>query len=197
MEVFIHDGQLFHLAAQQQGLGFLQGDALGSGDEVLLGHHLADGDIEAGHELEVAVGDDAHQLAVGIADGNAADMELAHQTVGIADEMLRGEEKGIIDDAVFAALDPIDLIGLLADRHILMDDAEATFPGHGDGHAAFGDGIHGGADERGIEVDIPGQAGADIDIGGQHIAVGRHHQDVIEGECLRQKFGIVIGIQHQ
>ena len=78
-----------------------------------------------------------------------------------------------------------------------MDDAEAAFPGHGDGHAAFGDGIHGGADERGIEVDIPGQAGTDIDIGGQHIAVGRHHQDVIEGECLRQKFGIVIGIQHQ
>ena len=197
MEVFIHDGQLFHLAAQQQGLGFLQGDALGGGDEMFLGHHLADGDIEAGHELEVAVGDDAHQLAVGIADGNAADMELAHQPVGIADEMLRGEEKGIIDDTVFAALDPIDLIGLLADGHILMDDAEAAFPGHGDGHAAFGDGIHGGADERGIEVDIPGQAGTDIDIGGQHIAVGRHHQDVIEGECLRQKFGIVIGIQHQ
>ena len=197
VEVFIHDGQLFHLAAQQQGLGFLQGDALGSGDEVLLGHHLADGDIEAGHELEVAVGDDAHQLAVGIADGNAADVELAHQPVGIADEMLRGEEKGIIDDAVFAALDPVDLIGLLADGHILMNDAEAAFPGHGDGHAAFGDGIHGGADERGIEVDIPGQAGTDIDIGGQHIAVGRHHQDVIEGECLRQKFGIVIGIQHQ
>ena len=96
-----------------------------------------------------------------------------------------------------ATTDPIDLIGLLADGHILMDDAEAAFPGHGDGHAAFGDGIHGGADERGIEVDIPGQAGADIDIGGQHIAVGRHHQDVIEGECLRQKFGIVIGIQHQ
>lgn len=129
MEVFIHDGQLFHLAAQQQGLGFLQGDALGSGDEVLLGHHLADGDIEAGHELEVAVGDDAHQLAVGIADGNAADVELAHQPVGIADEMLRGEEKGIIDDAVFAALDPIDLIGLLAVGIFLWMTPRPAFPG--------------------------------------------------------------------
>ena len=197
MEVFIHNGQLFHLAAQQQRLGFLQSDALRGGNEVIFGHHFPDGDIEAGHELEVAVGDDAHQLAIGIADGDAADMELAHQAVGIADEVFRREEKGIIDDTVFAALDAIHLIGLLANGHILMNDADAALPGHGDGHAAFGNGIHGGTDERSIEVNIPGQTGAHIDIGGQHCAVGRYHQDIIEGESLRQELGVVIGIQHQ
>ena len=196
-EVLIHDGQLFHLTAQQQRLGFLQRDALRGGDEMILGHHLADGHIKAGHELEVTVGDDAHQPAVGIADGHAADMELAHQPVGIADEMIRRKGKGIIDDAVFAALDPVNLIGLLPDGHILVDDADAALPRHGDGHAAFGDGIHGGADQRGIQVDIPGQTGADIDIGGQNGAVGRYHQNVIKGERFRQEFVVVVGVQHQ
>ena len=197
MEVLIDDGELFHLAAQQQRLRFLQRDALRGSDEVLLGHDLADGNIEAGHEFKVAVGDDAHQLAVGIADGDTADVELAHQTVGIADKMLRREEKGIIDDAVFTALDPVDLVCLLTNGHILVNDANAALPRHGNRHTAFGNGIHGGTEQRGIEVDIPCQTGAHIDIGRQNAAVCRHHQNVIKGECFRQKLGAVIGIKHR
>jgi hypothetical protein len=48
------------------------------------------------------------------------------------------------------ALDLVDFAGLLVDGEVAMDDAEAALLGHGDGHAGFGDGIHGGAESRGV-----------------------------------------------
>ena len=50
--------------------------------------------------------------------------------------------------------------GLFLGRQVLVDDAHAAVLRHGDGHVALGDGVHGGGDQRDIQADPAGEAGA-------------------------------------
>ena len=104
------------------------------------------------------------------------------------------QPEGVGDDAVLAALDHVHLLGLLADGHILVDDADAALTGDGDGHAVLGDGIHGGADKRDIQPDLLGQLGVQVDVGGQHVAGRGDQQHVVKGEALLDKLlgGVLI-----
>ena len=144
-EVLVHDGQLLDLVLAEDLLGLGQGGALGRGDQVLLGHHVVDELVHVGLELHVPVGDDADELTV-VADGHAGDAELGHQLVRLGQGVAGSQPEGVGDDPVLGALHHVHLLGLLADGHIFMDDADAALPGDGDGHAVLGDGIHGGAD---------------------------------------------------
>ena len=47
-------------------------------------------------------------------------------------------------------------------------------------------GIHGGADNRNVQCDLARQAGASIDVGGDHFAASRFEEDVIESKALRE-----------
>ena len=172
--------------AAQDLLSLLQGDALGGGDQVLLGHHVVDELVHVGLELHVPVGDDADQLSV-VTDGHAGDAVLGHQLVGLRQGVARSQPEGVGDDAVLAALDHIHLLRLLADRHVLVDDADAALPGDGDGHAILGDGIHSGTDKRDIQPDFLCQVGVQIHISGQHIAGGGDQQHVVKGKPLLDK----------
>jgi hypothetical protein len=60
----VDDEELFDAVLVEDVLGLLERGADGDGDEVGLGHHVADGDVGAGDEAEVAVGEDADELAV-------------------------------------------------------------------------------------------------------------------------------------
>ena len=62
---------------------FFERGADGNGDEVFLGHHFADGNVEAGFKAQVAIGENADQLAV-LGDGHAGDLVLAHDLERIA-----------------------------------------------------------------------------------------------------------------
>ena len=61
--VIVHHQQLLDAVLVQDGLGVGQGGSHRNGDEVFLGHHFADGDVGAGFEAQIAVGEDADQLA--------------------------------------------------------------------------------------------------------------------------------------
>ena len=58
--------------------------------------------------------------------------------------------------------------------------------GHGDGRAALGHRVHGGADQRDVELDGARQAALDVDLTGQHLAVRRRQQHVVEGQAFAQ-----------
>ena len=143
--VVVDDQELFDAVLVEDLLGLLQGGADGDGDEVLLGHHVVDGDVGAGDEAEVAVGEDADQLPVA-GDGDAGDLEAAHEFERVGDGLLGRDGDGVDDHAGFGALDLVDLAGLLLDGEVAMDDADAALLGHGDGQARLGDGVHGGRD---------------------------------------------------
>ena len=62
--VVVDDEELFDAVLVEDLFGLLERGADGDGDEVVLGHHVVDGDVGAGDEAEVAVGEDADELLV-------------------------------------------------------------------------------------------------------------------------------------
>jgi len=74
--------------------------------------------------------------------------------------------------------------GLVLRRQILVDDADATFLGHGNGQARFGHGIHRGRQQRDIERQIAGQFGLQGGVDRQDVRISRDEQHVIECECF-------------
>lgn len=68
-----------------------------------------------------------------------------------------------------------------------MDDAESSLLGHGDGHARFGDRIHGGGEQRGAESNALREPGLSADLCGSYITGGRSEKDVIEGQGFQQR----------
>ena len=53
-----------------------------------------------------------------------------------------------------------------------------------DRHPRLGDRVHRGGDERDLERDRAGQAACRDDVVGEHGRLGRHEQDVVEGEAF-------------
>ena len=125
-----------------------------------------------------------------IDDGNSADVVLAHEPAGLADG--GGGRKGdrIDDDAILAALDLLDLAGLIFDREVLVNDADAAFLGEGDGKGGFGDGIHRRGDERNVELDLAREPGVGVGVGGNEITAGGNQQDIIEGDAVVEDLGV-------
>ena len=184
----VDDEKLFDAMLVQDLLGLLEGGADGNGDEVGLGHHVADGDVGAGDEAQIAVGEDADELAL-LGDGDAGDLEAAHDFEGVGDGALGLDGDGVDDHAAFGALDLVDFAGLLLDGEVAVDDAEAALLGHGDGEAGLGDGVHGGGHEGDGEGDFLGQLGLGTGLGRDDVRVGGNQQHVVE----RERFGDLSG----
>ncbi len=75
--VFIDHQKFFDAVFLQYGLGLLERGADRNGDQRLLGHHFRNRNIEARFKTQVAIGDDADEMAVFIHHRHAADLEIA------------------------------------------------------------------------------------------------------------------------
>ena len=138
-----------------------------------------------GLESQIAIGEDADEaafLAAVLGDRHAGDAVLLHQLERLANQRVRRHGDRIDDHAALRALDAIDFERLILDRQVLVDHAHAALLRHGDRHLGLGDRVHGGAEQRHVQPDVPGEAGADVDLRRQHRGVPRHQQDVVEGE---------------
>ena len=100
---------------------------------------------------------------------------IAHQ--GVLQQLHRIE-----DHAALGALHAAHLGSLLGDRLVLVDDADPTLLGDGDGQFGTGHRVHGGRYDRHVQDDVARELGADVHVAGQHFAVGRDEQDIIVGE---------------
>ena len=186
--VVVDDEELFDAVLVEDVLGLFERGADRDGDEVGLGHHVADGNVGARDKAQIAVGEDADELAF-FGDGNAGDLEAAHDFEGVGDGALGLDGDGIDDHAALGALDLVDFAGLLLDAEVAVDDAEATLLGHGDGEAGFGDGVHGGGHEWDGQGDFPGQLGLRTCLGWDDVRVCGDQQHVVE----RERFGDLSG----
>ena len=97
---------------------------------------------------------------------------------------IRADGDGVDDHAAFAAFHAVDFFGLPLDGHVAMDDSDAALLRQRDGQVRFGDGIHGGGNDRNVQGDLAREAGARVDFGGQHFAAGRFEQNIVESEAL-------------
>ena len=157
----VHHQQLFNAVLLEDDPGLLEGGAHGHGDQVVLGHGLAHGDVQAGLEAEVPVGEDAHQL-VAFDHGHAADAELGHEGFGIPDEGRGLDGDGVRDHARLGALHLVHFLGLALRAEVLVDDADAAQLRQGDGHAALGDRVHGRRHQGDADAQVPGDAGVQV-----------------------------------
>ena len=182
--VLVHHEELFDAVFVQVALGFFQGGAHGHGDQVLAGHHFAHADGGGVFdEAHVTVGEDAHQLAV-IHNRQTGHAEIRHQVQGFLHGIAGGNGNGVKNHAAFALLDAFHFQALAFDGHVLMDDADAALAGDGDGHPVLSHGVHGGADEGDIQMDLSGQTGTQVDVRGEYIAGGGDQKHVVKGKAM-------------
>ena len=65
---------------------------------------------------------------------------------------------------------------------VLVDHAHAAGLGHGDGEARFGDGVHGGGNQRNAQLDRLGEPRSGIDLSGKDFGGAGHQQHIVEGQ---------------
>ena len=175
----------------QQRLGVLARDAGSTGDEALARRHaLAHGQrvpLLGGYETQVAVGDNAQQVAVGIDDGQPRDLVVAAQLIELRNGGVGADGHRVGDHARLGALDQTHLLGLILNGQIAVKDADAALTGHGDRHLRLGDGVHRRAQQGGGQTDPAGQARGRIDLGGDHVGQPGQQEDIVVGQSGRGK----------
>ena len=186
--VLIDHQKFFHAVLVEYLLGFFQGRADGDGDQVFLGHHVFHRQVEAVLKAQVAVGQDAHQLAV-LGDGHAGNLVLLHDFERVGDAVLGADGDGIDDHAAFRALHLIHFQRLLGNRHAAMNNADAALLRQGNRQARFRDRVHGGADDGDIQGDIAGSPACGYQLASVKLQIcwepTRHHQKLAPRESDR------------
>ena len=147
--LIVHHQQLFHAVLVQNQLRLFQRGAHRNSDQVLLGHHVADGNIGAGLKAQIAVGENAHQ-PLALRHRHAGDLVAAHYLQSVADHLVGADGDRVHDHPALRALHLVDFAGLVGNGQIAMHNADAALLGHGDGHARLGHRVHGRGEQRGV-----------------------------------------------
>ena len=104
-------------------------------------------------EAHIAIGEDADELAALAVDNReAGNLARFLDQDDFADGLIGMDGDRIDHHAALELLDHLHLVGLLGRGHVAVNDAHAAGLRHGDGEARLGHRIHGGGDERDIEL---------------------------------------------
>src|SRR6266850_4284066 len=127
--VDINDQKLFDAMLLQDCLRLIQGRADRNGHQWLFGHHFRYGQVETLFKSQVAVGDDADQMAVFIHHGNAADVITLHDIERIAHGTVLRNGHRIDNHAGLRPFYFVDFLSLTFDAQVLMHDTDAALLG--------------------------------------------------------------------
>ena len=145
-------------------------------------HDVLDRLVELGLESEIAVGDDAHDLARGADDRQARNLVLIGDVQHVAHRHVLRDRDRVLDHAAFEALDLGHFGRLSLRRHILVDDADAAFLGDRNRQARLGHGVHGRRCHGNVQRDVAGEPGFEADFAREDGRVGGNEQDIVEGK---------------
>src|SRR5580700_1479914 len=179
----VDDQQFLDAMLVENLLRILERCAHGNGDQIFLGHHAVDGNIEAAFKAEIAIGENAGKPAV-LGDWNAGDFVLAHDFESIANFVRRRHGDGIDDHATLRALHLVDFVGLLFDAQVAMDNAESALLRQCNRHVRFGNGVHGCADNGNIQNDVASQLGLGTCRRWNHVGARGQKKNIVEGESF-------------
>ena len=115
-------------------------------------------------------------------DRQAGDAVRPQMLVELLERGVGADGDRVGDHAGLGPLDEVDLVGLVLDREVAVQHAEAALAGHRDRHPRLGDGVHRRGDQRHRERDLAGQPGGGVDLAGHDVGLARQQQDVVEGE---------------
>src|SRR6266446_2064068 len=179
VEVLVNDEKFFDAVLLENFFGFVESGADGDGDEIVLGHHLADELRMIFFEAEVAVGEDACKASAA-RDGEAGDAVLGHDVERLAKGNVGRDGDRVDDHAGFGALDAVHFLELAVDGEIAVDDADATLTGNADGEARFGNRVHSGGGERNVDGQLAGEFRGGVNFGRQDGGSARSDENVVE-----------------
>ena len=185
--IIIHYGELFDAVLLKYLLCLVERGADKPGYEAVPGHYLADLPAHVGLKLHVAVGDDTDKLSVTVHYRDAGNTELCHKRVRIAERIVRAKRERVRDNAVFRALDHVDLLGLSVNAHVLVNDAYAALARYCDRHAVLCDRVHRSAHHRHVQPYLLCEPCGKVHIRRQHVALRRNEQHVVKRQPLADK----------
>ena len=158
-------------------------------DEVFTRHHGGNRSVDVGLEPQIAVGENSDQPAFFVpAFGNrhARDAVLLHELERFVDAVIGRERNRIDDHAALRSLHAIDFRRLLFNRKVLVDDADAAVLRHGNRQPGFGHGVHRGAGDGHVQLNVSREAAADVDLTRNNGGMAWNQQNVVERQGRRQ-----------
>ncbi len=185
MMTFVDHQQLLDPSLVEDAPGHFLAGAETDSRQILLGHQLADRLLRIFGEANVAIGQDARQLARFLDDRNAADTVGPHQLKRLGQRLVGRHGDRVDDHPALEPFDRTDRRRLLFNIHVAMENADAAKVGHGNRHVRFGHRIHRRRQDRDVERDFAGQKGAGICAARQHARFKRLEQDVVERQSKR------------
>src|SRR5205807_9403658 len=93
-------------------------------------------------------------------------------------------------DAILRSLHFLDFTGLIFDRQILVDDANAALLRQRDRQRRLGDGVHRRADQRNVQLNCAGEFRVGVGLGGNTVAAGGDQQHVVESNGVVKDLGV-------
>ena len=162
MLVVVDDEQFLDPPRMEQATSFVLRDTEADGGEIGRSHQLADRLGWILGEADIAVGDDASQLAGRLDDRDRRDAMPLHQRQGFAERLVDLHGHRVDDHAALEALDLPDGGRLLLDGQVAMQDADAAGLRHDDRHVGFGNRVHRRTEDRNAEPDLTRDAGAGV-----------------------------------
>ena len=182
--------QLLDAVLVQQALGFVLADALAHRDElslVISSETLWRGSVAKRTSRLVRMPTSLPGCALPARSTTGMpEMRLSFiRSSACCKRRIRLDGERVHHHAGFEFLHLAHLRRLFVRLQIAVDHADAAGLRHGDRHLRLGHRVHGGGDDRDIERDRPGDAGADIDVGGHHLRQAGLDQHVVESERLR------------
>ncbi|MPM84896.1 hypothetical protein SDC9_131972 [bioreactor metagenome] len=121
---------------------------------MFFGHDIADRNLVICNEAQIAVRQNTYQLAVFhiVDDRHTADAVFAHQILCFGNQVIRGQEEWVDDNATFGTFYFVHFFSLRFDGHVFVDDAQAALASHCDCHCCIGYCVHTCAYDRNIQV---------------------------------------------
>jgi hypothetical protein len=137
--------------------------------------------IEVALEAQVTLGDDTHQALV-TDDRQTRNPALLGERDNIPDQRVGRNRDRVLDDATLVFFHAGDLCRLLLDRQVLVHDPEAAFLCDCNRQSRLGNRVHGGRNQRNIELDFARQASPQLRLVRKNFRFCRHQQYIVESE---------------
>ena len=174
-------------------LRLLQSRADGRCDKVFFCHNRTDFLTGVGNKAQIAVGENADQLAV-LNNRNTRNLVLAHKFVRVRNGINGRKEKRVHNNAVFGTLYLIDFVNLLFNAHILVDNANAALTSNRNCHFGLRNGIHRRRHNRRVQLYLFCELSFYINHIRRNVALRGYKQNIVECQPLFNKFLVEIAV---
>ena len=150
--------------------------------QIVLCHQLGNFLFRIFRKTDIAIGQNANQLARLLHNRNAGDPVLLHRRLRFCQRRIRCDRDRIDHHAGFKSLYLAHRSCLLGNGEVAVQNANAAHLRHDDRHVRLRHRIHGRREDRNIQADELRQSGFRIGLARHDLGRGGPQQDIIESE---------------